>query len=177
MDQVILDRASAEEIYEITCNQSLTAEAIGTAFINVISRKLKKPNAPAMCNAEDTDYFARIERMFDKIFDVEAEIMSIQGIIDQCAKASVHLLEKATKATMDNEPDMAEMYGEDLKDYMLIRAYFTEGKTVEAYQKWQSLDTASRDNLYVGLDEKGESSLSKALNRIDWEAREEKINK
>lgn len=170
-----IDRDSAERLHAVLCDETqLSPEAFKLAFTNVLTRKMELENAAAACDPKDTDNFAKLERLFDMMFVVEPEGLTDKQVAEQAAKASVHLLNEATKAELEGEADMAEMYGSDLKDYMLIRAYFEEGKLVKAYEMWNSLDTASRDNLYIGLDETGEEKLNKALARYEELRRKER---
>lgn len=172
-DSFQIDRESAEELYAVLCDDDqLSPEAFKLAFTNVLSRKMGADNAPAECSKEDTDTFARAERMFDRMFTVEVEGMSDKEVATQAAKASVHLLEMSVAEATKGDKEMSDMYGGDLTDYMLIRAYLEDGDVVKAYDKWTGLDTASRDNLFIDLDKEGEAKLNKALSRYNDMRRE-----
>lgn len=86
-------------------------------------------------------------------------------------KVETEIREEATDEAeeMRMDPDnveakeMYEMYSEDADDYRDIAILMRGGQADDAYEKWDGLDTASRDYLVDYLDDEEEQEVMTAF--------------
>lgn len=64
-----------------------------------------------------------------------------------------HLQEGLTQGEQDNDPDAEDMYHSDLMDWQVISRLMAEGNKNRALDKYDHLDTASREYIFEFLND------------------------
>lgn len=166
-----IDYPYAEKVLKALETEATPAQ-VARAFQTALRRNMGLDKTPAPdFDPKDTsvNLEKRFELFFSELFTVAPKELT-EDMTDaeyrlQIVRAIESLNERAKREKKRKDKEMEELYLSDAADYVKMLEMFDAGKIKESVDHMRNMDTAARDNLFVGLNEIGDIRLNRYLDQ------------